>query len=302
MDLSSIGSSVRWLGGKMDTRLIAVVAVIIAVAVGVLGYGIGVSNQEVGLTTEQRNEIQTIVGQALESPSEQATPSTEFSALSDDRRSEIEALIRSHLLANPDIITDAIDELRARQGQAELAAVSDVIAANAQVIFDSDRQVVIGNPQGDVTLVEFFDYNCPYCRGMVADVQRLIEEDPGLRVVLKEFPVLEEGSVEAARVAVAIRLTAPEKYQAFHLALLSEPGSVNGDRALAVAEEIGIDPETLRPLLDSTEVAETINEVYEIADLLNVNGTPSFVTANEVLEGAVAIETLRSKIAEVRSN
>ena len=288
----------------MNPRLIAIMAAIVAIAVGAVGavgYGIGVGNQDPGLTTEQRNEIQTMVAEALETFGGEATPAAEIATLSDGRRGEIEALIRSHLIANPEIIADAIDELQARQGRAELAAVADAIAVNAEVIFDSDRQVVLGNPEGDVTLVEFFDYNCPYCKSAMTDVQRLIEEDPGLRVVLKEFPVLGEDSVEAARVGVAISLTAPEKYEEFHFTLLSEPGQVGRDRALAMAEEIGIDPETLRPLLDTDEVEDTINEVYDIAGQLNLSGTPSFVTAAGVIVGAVGYETLRSTIAEIRA-
>lgn len=286
----------------MNGRLIAASAAIVGVAVGAIGYAIGVSNQDPGLTTEQRSEIQALVTEALETLGGETTPATEIATLSDGRRGEIETLIRSHLIANPEIIAEAIDELQARQAQAELTAVTDAIADNAEVIFNSERQAVIGNPEGDVTLVEFFDYNCPYCKAAMSDVQRLIKEDPGLRVVLKEFPVLGEDSVEAARVAVAVNLVAPEKYEEFHYTLLLERGQVNGNRALAVAEEIGIDPARLRPLLDTEEVEDTINEVYEIAGQLNLSGTPSFVTANEAIVGAVGIESLRIKIAEIRAN
>ena len=302
MDQGSTGSDAQGPSGAMNYRLIAIMAVIGAIVVGVIGYAVGVGNQDTGLTAEQRNEIETMVSQALASETDEASPVTEVAELGEGRRGVIEVLIRTHLLANPDIITDAIDELRAQEEQAESAAVGDAIVTNAAMIFDSDRQVVMGNPDGDVTLVEFFDYNCPYCRRSATDIQQLIEEDPGLRVVLKEFPVLEEGSVEAARVAVAIKMTALDKYQAFHLALLSEPGTVNGERAMAVAEDVGIDPETLRPLLESPEVADTINEVYELADMLRVNGTPTFVTVKEVMFGGIELDVLRTKIAEARSN
>ena len=211
MDQGSNGSAAQGQSGAMNIRLIAIMAAIGAIVVGVIGYAIGFGNQETGLTAEQRNEIKTMVSQALESASAEASPETEIAALGEDRRGVIEVLIRTHLLANPEIITDAIDELRAREGQDELAEVGDAIVTNAEMIFDSDRQVVMGNPDGDVTLVEFFDYNCPYCRRSASDIQQLIEEDPGLRVVLKEFSVLEEGSVGAARVAVAIKLTALDK-------------------------------------------------------------------------------------------
>lgn len=302
MDQGNVGNAARQLIGAMSFRHFAIVTLVIALALGAIGYAIGVSSRDTQLTAEQRKEVETVIRQALEESAEETEPPTETAALSEDRRGEIETLIRDHLLANPDIITDSIDAMREREIEAELAAAGEALVTNAEMIFDSERQVVIGNPDGDVTLVEFFDYNCPFCSGAVADIQQLIEEDPGLRVVLKEFPVLEEGSVEAARVAVAIRMAAIDKYEAFHVALMAEPGSVNGDRAMAIAEEVGIDPETLEPLLDSEEVIDTINEVYEIADIVRINGTPAFVTSKEVMEGAVGIETLREKIAEARLN
>jgi len=181
MDQGSNGSAAQGQSGAMNIRLIAIMATIGAIVVGVIGYAIGFGNQETWLTAEQRNEIKTMVSQALESASAEASPETEIAALGEDRRGVIEVLIRTHLLANPEIITDAIDELRAREGQDELAEVGDAIVTNAEMIFDSDRQVVMGNPDGDVTLVEFFDYNCPYCRRSSSDIQQLIEEDHGLR-------------------------------------------------------------------------------------------------------------------------
>ncbi len=135
---------------------------------------------------------------------------------SDDQRKELEGIIRNYLIANPEVITDAITELQRRRDAAAQVAQTKAITDSAATIFDSKHQVVLGNPDGKVTLVEFFDYNCTYCRRAEADMKKLIASDPDLRMVLKQFPVLGPGSVEAAKVAVAVHMTAPDKYAAFH--------------------------------------------------------------------------------------
>ena len=134
--------------------------------------------------------------------------------------------------------------------------------------------MVLGNPKGDVTLVEFFDYNCAYCRRAQADMKLLIADDPNLRVVLKEFPILGEGSVAAAQVAVAVLLTAPDKYAAFHDALITEKGQVDGDKALAVADDLGLDPEVLKAKAHPDEAKANITEVRDLAAKLDLTGTP----------------------------
>ena len=127
-------------------------------------------------------------------------------------------------------------------------------------------------------------------------MKKLITGDPNLRIVLKQFPVLGPGSVEAAKVAVALQMTAPEKYADFHDAMLSEPGQVDGAKALAVAASLGLDPEALKAKLDSDEAKKTIAESYALAGKLNLTGTPSFVTHKEVIVGAVGYDALKAKI------
>jgi len=228
-----------------------------------------------------------------------AETATSFSA---DQRGDIETIVREYLMAHPEVIRDAINELQRKEDEAAKVAQSQAIEDLADRIFASDKQVVIGNPDGAVTLVEFFDYNCTYCRRAQADMVKLIKDDPSLRVVLKEFPVLGSGSVEAARVSIAVRMIAPEKFNEFHDALLAEPGKIDGARALAVAEDLGIDANALNASLDSDEVKDTIAESYELADKLNLTGTPSYVTHNDVVIGAVGYDALKAKIAEARDS
>ena len=238
-------------------------------------------------------------------PAADATPiiagAVKMAEFSDDQRKELEGIIRNYLIAHPEVISDSITELQRRRDAAAQLAQVKAITDSASTIFDSQHQVILGNPEGKVTLVEFFDYNCTYCRRAEADMKKLIAGDPDLRVVLKQFPVLGPGSVEAAKVAVALHMTAPDKYAAFHDAMLEEPGQVNGDKALAVAASLGLDPAVLKAKLDSDEVKQTITESYDLAGKLNLTGTPSYVTHKEVIVGAVGYDTLKTKIDALAS-
>lgn len=216
------------------------------------------------------------------------------------KRSEIEAIVKDYLLSNPEVVRDAFMELERRQKDAENVARADTITKSGDLLFNSTRQVVLGNPHGDVTLVEFFDYNCGYCKRSLADMERLLAEDDNLKVVLKEFPVLGQGSVEAAQVAVALNMTSPELYQKFHEALLTGRGQANAARARAVAEEVGADIQAIEKAIKDPEVAATIEEVYGLANSLGLTGTPSYVVGDEVVFGAVGYDQLKSRITDFR--
>ena len=230
-----------------------------------------------------------------------AAASARAESFSATQRSEIERIIHDYLIAHPEVLQDAIAELEKRQAAAEAERHRTAVKAHAKPLFSSQHQVTLGNPNGDVTLVEFFDYNCGYCKRAHADMKRLIEEDPSLRLVLKEFPVLGEGSVEAAHVSAAVNLTTPERFLEFHDQLLMGPGRVDGNRAIAVAEEMGLDMDKIRELMPSDEVKAIIDENYTLADKLSLTGTPSYVTAKEVVVGAVGYDALKAKIEEARA-
>lgn len=281
----------------------AVITLVGAIAIGGAGYGLGT---ELAGGTESAPAVEA----PLPAPAEklaQAAPATPINpetlaagSLSDDQRAEVESIIRGYLLAHPEIIRDAINELQRRQDAAEQAQQVAAITDNKDLLFDSTRQVVLGNPKGDATLVEFFDFNCGYCKRAHADMKQLIAEDKNLRIVLKEFPVLGEGSVQAAQVGIAIALTTPERYWEFFDAMLTERGQVNLDRALAVAEEIGLDRAKIEETMSGDEVKSTITEAYDLANKLGLTGTPSYVTAKEVVIGAVGLDALREKINQAR--
>jgi protein-disulfide isomerase len=222
--------------------------------------------------------------------------------ISDRQRSEIEAIIRNYLVKNPEVLQEAIAELEKRQAVAEAEKHKAAVKDNAALLFSSPRQVTVGNPKGDVVFVEFFDYNCGYCKRALDDMMTLMKEDPKLKVVLKEFPVLGPSSVEAARVAVAVRMQDPSgrKYLEFHRKLMTSRGSVNKAVALGAAKEVGLDVARLERDMASDEVRASLEEAFKLAEKLGLNGTPSYVVGNEVLVGAVGLQALREKVNTAR--
>ena len=229
----------------------------------------------------------------------QAAPAQNFS---DVQRRDIEKIVRDYLIAHPEVLEEAMNELTKRQAAAEAEKHQATIAKNAETIFNSPRGVTIGNKDGDVTFVEFFDYNCGYCKRAMTDMLELMKADPKLKVVLKEFPVLSQGSVEAAQVAVAVRMQDPtgRKYLDFHQKLLTGRGAADKARALAAAKEAGLDMAKLEKDLASPEVRATLEENLKLAESLGMNGTPSYVIGNQVVIGAVGVEALREKISNAR--
>ena len=215
-----------------------------------------------------------------------------------DQREEIGHIVKDYLLAHPEVMQDVMAELEKRQQTAEAEKHRTAVAENKATLFSSPHQVVLGNPQGNVTMVEFFDYNCGFCKRALSDMLDLIKSDNNLRFVRKEFPVLGEGSVEAARVAVAARMQdlSGKKYLEFHQKLLGSRGGADKMRALAVAKEVGFDMARIEKDMGSDEVKKTIEENMKLADALGVNGTPSYVVGEEVVVGAVGIEALREKL------
>jgi len=218
-------------------------------------------------------------------------------SFSADQREEIGKIIKDYLLTHPEVMQDVMAELEKRQQSADAEKHRAAVVENKATLFSSPHQVVLGNPQGNVTMVEFFDYNCGFCKRAMTDMLDLIKTDNNLKFVLKEFPVLGEGSVEAARVAVAARMQDAngKKYIEFHQKLLGSRGAADKMRALAVAKEVGFDMPRLERDMGSDEVKKTIEENMKLAEALGVNGTPSYVVGEEVVIGAVGLDTLREK-------
>jgi len=223
-------------------------------------------------------------------------------SFNDEQRSDIERIIKEYLLSHPEVLQQAVAELEKRQQAAEAEKARTAIKNNSEALFNSPRQVVVGNPKGDVTLVEFFDYNCGYCKHALADLLEMMKTDGNLRVVLKEFPVLGPGSVEAAQVAVAVRMQdkTGKKYLEFHQKLLGGRGQADKARALAAAKDVGLDVGRIEKDLASDEVKQSLEESLKLAEALGLNGTPSYVTGGDVVIGAVGAAQLREKVNTAR--
>jgi protein-disulfide isomerase len=231
-----------------------------------------------------------------------APPAASAQSFSDTQRGDIETIVKNYLISHPEVLEEAMAELNKRQAAADAEKHEASVAENASAIFNSPRGVMLGNKDGDVTFVEFFDYNCGYCKRAMADMLDLMKSDPKLKVVLKEFPVLSPGSVEAAQVAVAVRMQDPsgKKYLDFHQKLLGGRGPADKAHALAAAKEAGLDMAKLEKDLASPEVKATIEENFKLAEAMGMNGTPSYVIGKQVVVGAIGLDGLREKIGLAR--
>ncbi len=228
-----------------------------------------------------------------------AAPHTSRAAeFSTPQRGEIETIVREYLIAHPEVLQEAMTELEKRQNVAEAEKHKSAVKDNAEAIFSSPRQVNLGNVNGDVTFVEFFDYNCGYCKRAMSDMLTLMKDDPKLKIVLKEFPVLGPGSVEAAQVAVAVRMQdkTGKKYLDFHQKLLGGRGQADKAHALAAAKDAGLDMARIEKDMASPEVKATLEENMKVAEALGLNGTPSYVIGSDVVVGAVGLPALQEKI------
>lgn len=211
---------------------------------------------------------------------------------------EFEQRVRDYLLANPEVIMEALQVLQARQRAAEAEQLKRTLAERGEEILNDPAAPVGGNPDGDVTLVEFFDYNCPYCRRVAPTVAEIEAADSGLRLVYKEFPILGPGSEFAARAALASHRQG--RYAPFHHALMQATEPVTEASVLEIAREVGLDVERLRADMADPAIAAAIARNLALASALGITGTPSFVIGEEVVPGAVDRGTLERLIAQAR--
>ena len=223
---------------------------------------------------------------------------------------EVGEIVKGYFLKHPEALAQVLAEIlkhrsAANAGTASLGTAvkaagdrSAAIAGNAATLFSSPHQVTLGNPDGDVTLVEFFDYSCGYCKRALPDLLALLKDDPKLKIVLKELPILGPGSLDAARVAVAVRMQDPggQKYIAFHQEMLGNPGPASREKALAAARDQGLDMARLEQDSASDEVNATLKEDIQLASAVGITGTPGYVIGKDVIPGAVGIAALKRQI------
>lgn len=216
------------------------------------------------------------------------------------QKDEIGTIVREYLLENPEILVEMQTLLEERQRLAEAEARTQILAEANDRIFNNEKDPVLGNPDGDITIVEFFDYNCGFCRRAHSDMVALLDSDPNVRFVVKEFPILGPDSQKAHTVSLAFQKVMPERYGEFMDQLISGNGRADEATALALANEFGVEEAKLRFEMESPDIIASVQETYELANALGITGTPTYVIGNEVLAGAVGTETLMQKVANMR--
>jgi protein-disulfide isomerase len=220
---------------------------------------------------------------------------------SEQQRQAIGEIVKDYLLKNPEVLTEVIAELEKRQAEAQRVSQAGALQETRQTLLNAPHSFVVGNPSGDVTLVEFFDYNCGYCKQALADMRTLLKADPKLRVVLKDFPVLGPDSVEASRVALAAgKQLQGERLFDYHVKLMDNRGRVNGERALSVAKDMGLDMARLQKDMQGQDVQAALQENMGLGDKLSLSGTPAFVIGDQIIPGAVGLAPLKQVVANVR--
>ncbi|MBN9334089.1 DsbA family protein [Devosia sp.] len=273
-------------------------SVVLAAVAGILGGALGYSQFNQPVPETDTAAVRAIVEGMLSE--REAAASAVPKAVAEIDPAVLNPMIESYLMSDPKLLqrlSVALDEtLRVEEGAKAQVAITQM----HDKIFNDPGQVVLGNPEGDVTLVEFFDYNCGYCRSALPDLATLLAEDPNLRVILKEFPILSNESIDAARVGVLVG-QADVDYWTFHEALFSSRGKVDKAAALQAAGSLGLSPVDLELQMGEQRVAKTIQTSYEIAQALGISGTPTYIIGNEIIPGAIGVDDLRARIANMRA-
>ena len=247
-------------------------------------------------SSDQKKEIEQIVKTWM--PETAKAP--EATKLSPDQKKEIEQIVKSYLVANPEIFVDIQNALQEKVEKEQTEKLKVAVSQNAAEIYRAPAASIGGNPNGDITVVEFFDYNCGYCKRGLHDVIKLVETDPKVRVVFKELPILSKGSEEASRVALAAQRQG--KYWELHKAMLGAKGQMNETAALQIAEKLGLDMTKLKADMASPEVKAEVDKSEALAKKMGVNGTPHFLIGDRAIAGAPEdlYDQLERNVTELR--
>ena len=224
------------------------------------------------------------------------------SDMSDAERDALHAEIRGYLLENPEIIMEVIGILDERRALGEAAAEASLVTDNSSAIYDDGYSFVGGNPDGDITIVEFVDYQCGFCRKSHPEVRELISADGGIRLIVKELPILGPGSELASRAAISTLISeGPEAYERLNLALMTLQGQVTEASLDSALAEAGLDVATIRAGMDADEVTRRLQDTRGLAQALAISGTPTFVFGDRMVRGYVELAAMRGLVEELRA-
>ncbi|MDX5350572.1 MAG: DsbA family protein [Paracoccaceae bacterium] len=219
-----------------------------------------------------------------------------------EERAAFREEVRAYLLENPEVLIEAMDILQSREEQAAANRDLQMLADNAAVIFESPDDWVGGNPEGDVVLVEFMDYRCGYCRKAYSEVEELVKSDGNIRFVVKEFPILGEASLLSSQFAIAVRqLHGDAAYKTAHDALIALRGEPTPESLARLAGDMGLEAQPILDRMTAPEVMAVIQANHELADKMEISGTPTFVLKSMMLRGYVPLDAMRQIVEEVRA-
>jgi protein-disulfide isomerase len=213
-------------------------------------------------------------------------------------KAAVEKVVHDYLIANPEVLVEAMTVLRERQQQAEAADRQVALKDHKAALYQDASTPVAGDPKGDVTVIEFFDYACPYCKQVALDLQKLLKADAHVRLLYKEYPVLGPNSLLAAKAALAARLQG--KYVEFHNALMSTRGQFNEEVLMRVAGTVGLDTAKLKTDMATPAIEAALKGNRELADALTIHGTPAFIIGGSVYPGAMDLDALKQLVAAAR--
>lgn len=227
--------------------------------------------------------------------------SMDLTELTDAERAQFRAEVRSYLMENPDVIMEAVAQLQQREAEAQAQADFSLVSDNSDAIFDDGYSYVGGNPDGDITIVEFMDYRCGYCKKAFTEVEKLVNGDGNIRFIVKELPILGEQSMVASRFAIATKIVAgDEGYKSVHDALMSFSSDITPLVLKRLADSFDLDGDAIIEKMDSAEVTTEIAKTRELAQTLAISGTPTFVMQDELLRGYLPYDQMQAIIAEKR--
>jgi protein-disulfide isomerase len=227
----------------------------------------------------------------------------DLTAMSDAEREAFRAEVRAYLLENPEVLMEAIAILEERQAEDQIQADRDRVAVNATELFEDPGSWVGGNPDGDVTIVEFMDYRCSFCRRAHPEVEALIEGDGNIRYIVKEFPILGDESVAASRFALAVRSVAGDRaYGEVHDRLMTVRGTMDEATFARIGEEMGLDTDAILVEMGSPDIDRIIQQNYALAQRLEISGTPSYVFGTEMVRGYVPLQSMQGIVQAIRDD
>jgi len=227
----------------------------------------------------------------------------DLNAMSDEERSIFRQEVRAYLLENPQVLVEAMNMLEQQQQIAEGQADELMLVQNAKALFEDGISYVGGNPDGDITMVEFLDYRCGYCRKAHTEVTELLKTDGNIRLIVKEYPILGEASSLSSQVAVAtLQAFGPKAYSQMHEELMVYNGPMNEKSIRMLAHRAGVEADPILALMDGPEVAAHIAKMHELGNKMQVTGTPTFVVGNVILRGYVPLDSMRQIVVAERAN